>query len=318
MSDADLYDVALNSACGLELELDYRMPVGSEDVGPRVVDWFETATDRLAGEYLRELPPEGLPAAGLRDRAGGPFGEPGSKWCSLLVLGDGRTRRRLSTSLRPWSPRNWTNFLAKAPELSIEMSAKFSTLNHFGHAGQPSLTVSAYRPRTNRDWLCLSATMVVGTRQTASIPDSVAEEWSALLAAQAEKWPPAFGYLADDSIPAGSTRTPLESGTQSFLSGTLPLTDSVLRGYSWMTVVSPGILEHLGGAAPLRDSGAFATVVELPNGGAVLKATQLLSDYEDMKVRRVFEALGPALPDMAPSPDEFQRFKLIYEPPLRS
>lgn len=58
--------------------------------------------------------------------------------------------------------------------------------------------------------------------------------------------------------------------------------------------------------------------MELPNGGAVLKATQLLSDYEDMKVRRVFEALGPALPDMAPSPDEFQRFKLIYEPPLRS
>jgi hypothetical protein len=209
------------------------------------------------------------------------------------------------------------HFLGKAPELSIEMSAKFSTLNHFGHAGEPSLTVSAYRPRTNRDWLCLSATMAIGDRRTSSMPDSVADEWSAVLMAQAEKWPPAFGYLADDSIPAGSTRTPLELGTQTFPEDTLPLTDSVLRGYSWMTVVSPGILKRLGGAARLRDCGAFDSVVEVPNGGAVLKATKLLSDYAGMKVRRVFEALGSALPDMAPWPDRFQRFKLIYEPPLR-
>jgi hypothetical protein len=55
----------------------------------------------------------------------------------------------------------------------------------------------------------------------------------------------------------------------------------------------------------------------LPSGGAVLQATPRLSEYDGDAVRRIFEAFGPVLPDKAPSPDQFDRFKLIYEAPMR-
>jgi hypothetical protein len=65
--------------------------------------------------------------------------------------------------------------------------------------------------------------------------------------------------------------------------------------------------------------GAFSDVTPLPAGGAVLEATPRLPQYERNAVRRVFVALGPVLADKAPWPDQFDRFKLIYDtPPPRS
>lgn len=84
-----------------------------------------------------------------------------------------------------------------------------------------------------------------------------------------------------------------------------------------MTVTSAGVLDRLGGVEAVRGSGAFAEVIELPAGGAVLQATPRLSEYEGAAVRRVFEALAPVLPEEAPRPDEFDRYKLIYEAPRR-
>jgi hypothetical protein len=199
------------------------------------------------------------------------------------------------------------------------MSAKFSTLNRFGHAGTPSLTISAYRPRPKeaRQWLRLDATYVVGSLgETAPIPDEVAEVWREFLVAQAERFPAVFGFLADDTFGAG-TRTPLEASRATFPTDTLPLSDSQVRGYSWVTVASAGVLQRLDGIEAIRATGAFASAVELPSGGAVLQATPRLSAYEGGAVRRVFEALGPVLPEDAPWPDAFNRFKLIYEAPRR-
>ncbi|GAB3938497.1 hypothetical protein GCM10029976_053070 [Kribbella albertanoniae] len=306
-------EIRLSAARGLELELNYCMPPDSPEVGQRVESWFVAATEAFASEFVREFPPGGLPSAGLRDRAGGPFGPVGSRWCSLLILE--QRNRKVGTSLRPWTPKNWSRFLSLSPSLSIEMSAKFSTLNDFGHAGQPSLTLSAYRLRTAPQWLNLSARYVVGDRRTPPIPDETAEVWSAFLRAEAEKWPPVFGYLADDSFGAGSTRTPLEAMSARFPEQTLPLADSEVRGYSWVTVTSSGVLERLGGIDGLRGSGAFHDITALPSGGAVLQATSRLAQYEGDAVRQVFEALGPVLPEKAPWPDEFDRFKLIYEAP---
>jgi hypothetical protein len=73
----------------------------------------------------------------------------------------------------------------------------------------------------------------------------------------------------------------------------------------------------LGGIEAVRKSGAFASAIELPSGGAVLQATPRLSEYEGDAVRKVFEALAPVLPADAPWPDDFNRFKLIYEAPRR-
>jgi hypothetical protein len=307
----------LRSARGFRVELDYLMPGGSAEVGPRVVDWFTVAVERLAGEFMAALPATGLPSKGLRDPAGGPFGPVGSRWCSLLVIGQGE--RRLSKSLRAWSPKNWERFVAQAADVSVEMSAKFSTLNRFGHAGVPSLTVSAYRPRPKkaRQWLRLDATYVVGRlAETPPIPDEVPEAWREFLLTQAERWPAVFGFLADDTIDAG-TRTPLEARRTTFPTETLPLSNAQVRGYSWVTVTSAGVLQRLGGIEAVRRSGAFASAIELPWGGAVLQATPRLSEYEGDAVRRVFEALAPVLPADAPWPDPFDRFKLIYEAPRR-
>lgn len=90
-----------------------------------------------------------------------------------------------------------------------------------------------------------------------------------------------------------------------------------MRGYSWVTVISAGVLERLGGVDAVRATGAFAGVTVLPSGGAVLQATPGLAGYEGDVVRRVFEALEPVLPDQAPWPDDFDRYKLIYEAPRR-
>jgi hypothetical protein len=308
-------EVRLSAARGLELELNYDLPAGSPEVGARVGSWFEAAVAAFAGEYVREFPAGGLSSAGLRDKAGGPFGPVGSRWCSLLVLE--KRDRKVGTSLRPWTPKNWSRFLSLSSSLSIEMSAKFSTLNEFGHAGQPSLTISAHRLRAAPRWLNLSATYVVGDRRIPPVPDEVAETWSEFIRSEAGKWPPVFAYLADDSIDAGGTRTPLEAMSGLFPDQTLPLADSQVRGYSWITVASSGVLSRLGGVDAIRDTRGFDDVEVLSSGGAVLQATSRLSEYEAVAVRRVFEALGPVLPKKGPWPDDLDRFKLIYEQPYR-
>lgn len=316
MSVADgIEEIRLSEARGLEFELNYDMPPDNPEVGTRVESWFVAATEAFAGEFVREFPAGGLPSAGLRDRAGGPFGPVGSRWCSLLILE--KRNRKVATSLRPWTPKNWARFLSFGSNLSIEMSAKFSTLNEFGHAGHPSLTVSAHRLQVAPRWLNLSATYVVGDRRTSPIPEDVVQAWGAFVRAEVKKAPPVFGYLADDSFGAGATRTPLEARIARFPDQTLPLADSELRGYSWITVTSPGVLERLGGAEAIRRGGAFHDVMVLPSGGALLQATPSIGQYEGDAVRAVFEALGPALPEKAPWPDEFDRFKLIYEAPRR-
>jgi hypothetical protein len=309
----------LRSARGIRAELDYLLPQGSAEVGPRVVEWFTAASERLASDFGAALPAQGLPSAVLRDPAGGPFGPEGSAWCSLLVMG--QRERRLSKSLQAWSSKNWERFLGQAADVSVEMSAKFSTLNRLGHAGEPSLTVSAYRPRLReaRQWLRLDASYVVGSLGgTSPIPDEVHDRWREFVVSQAKQSPPPVdGFVADDAFDAGTTRTPLEARTQRFPRETLPLTDSEVRGYSWITVVSLGIVQRLGGVEALRATEAFTDVIPLPAGGAVLRATPRLSQYEGAAVRRVFDALGPVLPGKAPQPDPITRFKLIYEAPPR-
>lgn len=195
----------LRSARGFRVELDYLLPGGVAEVGPVVEEWFTVAAERLAGDFVAGLPAKGLPSKVLRDPAGGPFGPEGGSWCSLLVIG--QRERKLAKSLRAWSPKNWQWFLAQSADVSVEMSAKFSTLNRFGHAGSPSLTISAYRPRPpeGRQWLRLDATYAVGRLgETDPIADEVPEVWREFVVGRAERWPPVFGFVADDAIDAGT------------------------------------------------------------------------------------------------------------------
>lgn len=68
-----------------------------------------------------------------------------------------------------------------------------------------------------------------------------------------------------------------------------------LRGHSWVTGCGPGVAARLGGAQRMRRSGAFSSVAETSTGGLVLQATPSWDEYDEGAVRRVFEAVAPAL-----------------------
>lgn len=81
--------------------------------------------------------------------------------------------------------------------------------------------------------------------------------------------------------------------------------EGFLRGYDWVTMCSSTIAKTLGGAAAMRDSGAFTEVIPLAPGGLLLRATPTPREYDTAAVRRVFEALRPALPPGLPRPLDF-------------
>jgi hypothetical protein len=68
-----------------------------------------------------------------------------------------------------------------------------------------------------------------------------------------------------------------------------------LRGYSWVTVVTPELAGRLGGAGALQASNAFCDVTVLPDGALWLRATPTINEFTGDRVRLVFEALAPAL-----------------------
>ncbi|MFJ4574326.1 hypothetical protein ACIP4W_23385 [Streptomyces sp. NPDC088846] len=72
---------------------------------------------------------------------------------------------------------------------------------------------------------------------------------------------------------------------------------SELRGYSWITVCSPGVALRLGGQDGAVTTGAFSVVAPLPGGGLLLQATDDMRAYGPERVRAVYEALRSVLPD---------------------
>jgi hypothetical protein len=85
-----------------------------------------------------------------------------------------------------------------------------------------------------------------------------------------------------------------------------------LRGYSWLTIVPSELAGKLGGAAGLRDAGAFAEVRELTAGGVWLRATDTFEGWTLDTARPVFRALAPILRPGVP----FDRSPVLGEPPL--
>lgn len=76
-----------------------------------------------------------------------------------------------------------------------------------------------------------------------------------------------------------------------------------LRGYAWVTVCPEELVRRLGGSGELQQRGAFARVIPLRSGGALLQASETLAGYTDDAMRKVFEALAPVLPPGEPTPD---------------
>ncbi|MEU2550082.1 hypothetical protein ABZ589_00035 [Streptomyces sp. NPDC013313] len=68
-----------------------------------------------------------------------------------------------------------------------------------------------------------------------------------------------------------------------------------LRGYSWLMVVSRDIVESLGGSDSLQSSGAFDSILTLPNGSLLLQATSSFEQYRGEAVRAVHDAVREVL-----------------------
>ncbi|HXW43381.1 MAG TPA: hypothetical protein VEL03_01235 [Streptosporangiaceae bacterium] len=86
---------------------------------------------------------------------------------------------------------------------------------------------------------------------------------------------------------------------------------SVLRGYSWITIVGSEPATRLGGTQSLVASGAFCEVAELPNGAIWLRATPTINEFTGEKIRAVFETLAPELPTGMPKIWPTEEYRIV-------
>ncbi len=146
------------------------------------------------------------------------------------------------------------------------------------------------------------------------IPDLAQQQLVDFVGAFSEQAHASFANIADDND-SGQTalevflpRNPVDSVLQSL---------DVLRGYSWVTVCPPNVVERLGGAEALEASGAFVEVRPLGYGAVLLRATERFEQYDDAAMARVFHALAPALPPGKPKKirifDGQPTPRLVYE-----
>lgn len=75
----------------------------------------------------------------------------------------------------------------------------------------------------------------------------------------------------------------------------IPLWPRLLRGYSWITIISDAIATRLGLGESITESGAFESVERLPNGALWMQATQRYADYRGGAVRSVWEVFNDVL-----------------------
>jgi hypothetical protein len=244
----------------LRVELNCRVPGTAYEFGEFAGRWLESAVGRLGAPLMADLEKAGpLSQDGLRDRSGEvPFGEPGSVWMSLVTSTAGV--RGVRSSIDAWSSENWTKFVDRLQDLPVEASAKLSVLGADGYPDVPFLTASVTRYPEQPDWVVL--TCDGSTRRDASAEDARSERrmWADFLRGYAETTDAGFGYLSDEADFAGP-RTALEISLGLFPEETLGRLDSQVRGYSWITVISPGVAKLLGDADAIERTQAFDEVV---------------------------------------------------------
>lgn len=125
--------------------------------------------------------------------------------------------------------------------------------------------------------------------------DSTQEEWISFLESWTPKLDACYGHLTDDASDTYGTALEMTTQTLGIDPSTVSRCHEVLRGYSWVTICAPELAQRLGGVLALTASGAFYQVRELPGGQVLLRATQLLEQYQGSAVERVFRVLAPVL-----------------------
>ncbi|MEV0440835.1 hypothetical protein AB0I84_46785 [Streptomyces spectabilis] len=302
----------LNSA--LRAEINLPCPASGAAYRDLAEAWFSAALDELAGPLRAQF----TPAADFTHRAAAlSRGEaaPGELWATLVLLEP--TERRQKPYEVPWTPKNWTAFLRDLAAMPGHASVGLRTIGRDGDPDEPWLDVSVVREHETSERVSLVASRTTEEFTDPGARHGAQRRWSEFFRTQVRRHEGIlYGNITDDGESV-TGRTALETDLGLLLEDTFPHLDTVLRGYAWWTVCPPGVVAALGGIDALRGSGAFHEVEPLPGGGASLRATEDIWAYGPERVREVFLALAPVLPEGKPvqgipwMPSETSR--LVYE-----
>ncbi|MFF2525688.1 hypothetical protein [Streptomyces liangshanensis] len=239
--------------------------------------------------------------ASVLGRPGVPYGAPGELWGTLWVAPAYKPGRSTKLSGQVWTPRNWDAFLGRLDDVPAKASVMLGRLAANGFPGPDHWTASVVRDADAPDFATFTVRASSQEFTDPATSRDVQRRWLDFLDRRLRAAPGIlFGSLADDGEDAD--RTELEVALGLFPDDTLPGLDSVLRGYSWVTVCSAGVARRLGGPESLSDSPAFTRVVPLKGGGVLLQATDDIREYGPERVAAVFDRLRPALPPGTPTP----------------
>ncbi|WP_060886860.1 hypothetical protein [Streptomyces caniscabiei] len=287
--------IDLNST--LRAEIDLLCPGDGSAYLELAEPWFTAALTELAGPLQAEFTPEadfsGRAVALSRGEAA-----PGELWATLVVLEPVKRRQRPYEV--PWSPKNWNTFLRDLESMPGQATIVLRVIGSDGHPDWPWLDVSVVRDRDTPEVVSLVASRTTEEFADPGARNEAQARWIDFFGAQVQRHEGIlYGSIADDAEFV-TGRTSLETDVGLLLEDTFPHLGTVLRGYAWWTVCSPGVVAALGGVGALRDSGAFHEVEPLPGGGASLRSTENIWDYGEERVRAVFRALAPVLPEGEP------------------
>lgn len=275
----------MSTVSSLVVSAQLSVNVAEDPAGARMVaSWYRLALARLGGDLGEALLAAGPLDQGALNNPDG-YGPPGSIWAHFWAL-DARGRSKVTA----FSEDRWAAFLAAMEAEPRESALLLVRLNSTGFTHTwPFLQVQARPSEDFPDWWFLDAHFPEAWMSRPGFDDGVA----ALLAEVAAVGNPSYGHL---TYRFSLDRSALEEGLALIADETIATSRTVLRGYSWLTVLSAEQTEVLGGAEALRASGAFFSVTPLPAGGVLLRATEQYEQYGFEAAERIFPVLAPVLP----------------------
>lgn len=200
---------------------------------------------------------------------------------------------------RMYTRSNWGKALSNLSEhpFGTTLAIFGDGLNIYGEDDDidtaPQLvTLSVDHLHASGNWVIFVAD--IATEKENLADPTYCRRWVDFVAHSLHQVNPAFGVIMNDYRGMGETTLDLALHRPQRVS--IKETRTFLRGYGWVTICPPEVIEQLGGLKHLEDTRAFYRIEALDDGGAVLQSTESYSQYDDTVTRRIFEVFAPALP----------------------
>ncbi|MDL4775195.1 hypothetical protein [Actinomadura xylanilytica] len=259
-----------------------------EEFARLAVAWMQAARRVLFPRFDDELQRGPvLNAAALKDDTGlVPRGEPNGIWAAMQVHKDLYSS---PSPLRLYSPTSWQRFVDALACRSYGAWLFMEPLDAAGRSASGSIRIGvSYADEDFPEWMRVE----VMSEFTQIVPADEQRAWASFIKPWATGMQACWGHITDDFA---DPETSHEDATGQSVYETIPKCSEALRGYSWVTIVAPELMQALGGAQAIRNTCAFTQVDELSHGGGFLQATDNLEEYGGESVQNVFRALAPVL-----------------------